>query len=336
MHQNDLDVSGPLVSIIIPFYNGERFIRETLRSVYSQTYQHVELIIVDDGSMSPFNLSDHSTDYDVRFTTRVIRQTNKGVACARILGLSQAHGDLVALLDQDDTWAPNFIEEILHYFDDPMCDVVFSNAYLQDARGQKIRKLYLDGRVKLYGVGSMPAAVVTVVKPVSFAWNFIISPSQALVRRSAVTSVPVHWQTVFGGADDWILWISLSAMGRGFVYHPDTLLSYRRHVGNASNLRSVMRDSEECALTLLGELLSPAQLKIFWREHHYRRAKDAAVLGRPHLAFRELVASVSFGVGSTSLHSIGIVLLTILLPAPVLDILRRIYSFSMRRGTSNL
>ena len=100
----------PLVSVIIPVYNGSRYLTEALDSVVQQTYQPIEIIVIDDGS------TDNSVNIvrsykQVRFTY----QSNQGVAVARNVGISQARGEFIALLDQDDRWTPNKLSVQINY-----------------------------------------------------------------------------------------------------------------------------------------------------------------------------------------------------------------------------
>ena len=89
----------PLISILIPVYNGARFLHETLESVVRQTYPALDIIVVDDGS------TDASADIVRSFPQiRYFHQPNQGVASARNHALRQAAGDYVALIDQDDLW----------------------------------------------------------------------------------------------------------------------------------------------------------------------------------------------------------------------------------------
>ena len=115
----------PLVSIIIPVYNGENHIRETLDSALSQSISNFEVIIVNDGS------NDQSADIisefllDSRF--HYIEQANAGVAEARNTGIRAAKGEYIALLDQDDIWKSEKLELQLNYFNQhPKCALVHS------------------------------------------------------------------------------------------------------------------------------------------------------------------------------------------------------------------
>ncbi len=91
------------ISVIIPVYNGEAYLAETLDSVFAQTLAPYEVIAIDDGS------TDGSPEILRRYGDRitVVRQENQGVAGARNTGLAHATGEAIALLDQDDLWPPD-------------------------------------------------------------------------------------------------------------------------------------------------------------------------------------------------------------------------------------
>lgn len=95
-----LAMENPLVSVIIPYYNGQRFIGETVKSLLAQDYPNLEIIIVNDGS--PAESLDALISLDG--TATIINQTNAGVAAARNTGIKAAHGSIIGLIDQDDLW----------------------------------------------------------------------------------------------------------------------------------------------------------------------------------------------------------------------------------------
>src|SRR5207248_3034632 len=100
----------PLVSVVLIFYNAQAFLDETVQSVFAQKYKNWELILVDDGS------TDGSTDIARRFAddnperVRCLEHpshTNCGASASRNLGVREARGQLIALLDADDVWLPH-------------------------------------------------------------------------------------------------------------------------------------------------------------------------------------------------------------------------------------
>ena len=105
----------PLVSVIIPVYNGARYLRPALESVFAQTYHPFEVIVVDDGS------TDDSGAIAQSFPeVRYIQQANQGVAAARNHGIDAARGEFFAFLDQDDLWTPEKLKlQMAHLLDNP-------------------------------------------------------------------------------------------------------------------------------------------------------------------------------------------------------------------------
>jgi len=107
---------NPLVSVIIPAYNSEKYIRRALESVFSQTYTHYELIVVDDGS------SDSTKDIVLEYANKLqyFYQTNAGASSARNYGIKSSKGTLIAFLDSDDLWYPEKLKiQVDAYLNEP-------------------------------------------------------------------------------------------------------------------------------------------------------------------------------------------------------------------------
>jgi glycosyltransferase involved in cell wall biosynthesis len=95
-------MTAPLISCVVPVFNGERYLGEALDSILAQTYRPLELLVVDDGS------TDGTAALVTRYRDQIrpLFQPNAGQAAARNLGLSVARGEFVAFLDADDLWHP--------------------------------------------------------------------------------------------------------------------------------------------------------------------------------------------------------------------------------------
>ena len=99
------------VSVVIPVFNGELYLRAALESIFEQDHQPYEVIVVNDGS------TDKTTEIINDFKDVIyVRQCNKGVAVARNKGLDLARGEFIAFLDQDDVWTPNKLAVQVQYF----------------------------------------------------------------------------------------------------------------------------------------------------------------------------------------------------------------------------
>lgn len=125
-----------LISVIVPVYNVEQYIEQTIRSVLAQTYPHFELIIVDDGS------PDRSIEICQQFTDeriKIIRQKNRGLAGARNTGIRHAKGEYLAFLDSDDLWLPEKLAKHVQHLDSsPEVGLSFSRSAFIDANGNSM------------------------------------------------------------------------------------------------------------------------------------------------------------------------------------------------------
>lgn len=102
----------PLISVIVPVYNGELYVQECVRSITEQTYPQIEILLINDGSTDQSGpLCDDLSRSDPRI--RVFHQENRGVSAARNVGLDNASGDYVLFVDCDDQLLPNAIESLL-------------------------------------------------------------------------------------------------------------------------------------------------------------------------------------------------------------------------------
>ncbi len=112
----------PLISVIIPVFNTEKYLAKAIESVLSQTLKPNEIIVVDDGS------TDKSIEVARQFEppVRIISQANKGVGSARNVGTQAASCDFLAFLDADDFWTENKLEIQLSYLENnPKTDMIF-------------------------------------------------------------------------------------------------------------------------------------------------------------------------------------------------------------------
>lgn len=130
-------MKNPFVSIIVPVYNTEKYISECLNSLFQQSYSHIEIIAIDDGSTdNSLNLLKELAAKDSRL--KVFSQPNQGVSAARNLALSKATGTYVMFVDADDWIDSSTIEECLQAIED--ADVCFF-AYVREFTNRSLPKL---------------------------------------------------------------------------------------------------------------------------------------------------------------------------------------------------
>ncbi|MCL4551930.1 MAG: glycosyltransferase [Candidatus Marsarchaeota archaeon] len=232
----------PRVSVIIPAYNCQRFIEETIESVFSQTYSDYEIIVVDDGS------SDNTKDILQRYSDRVtyVYQENGGVSAARNRALALSRGEFIAFLDHDDLWIPEKLERQVSVLDSsPSAGLVYSDCYYIDANGSIIGK-YTDYIEAFRG---------NVFRQL-FICDFIPFLT-VLARRSAIDAVG-YFKVGWAIAEDYDLLLRI-ARAYPVEYLSLPLAKYRKHSGNMS--RDVDRFLEESFMLVENFLASCPELK---------------------------------------------------------------------------
>lgn len=134
--------NSPLVSIIIPVYNSERFLKECFESILAQTFEDYEVLVVDDGSSdSSLDIEDQYSK-DPRFI--IIRQSNAGQGMARNRALDMAEGRYITFLDSDDAMKPDFLKRTIFEMEKGDYDIVVSN---YDFMNEKSDFLYIHSNV---------------------------------------------------------------------------------------------------------------------------------------------------------------------------------------------
>ncbi len=165
----------PLVTVIIPLYNGEQYIRRSVESVLAQTYDQFELIVIDDGS------TDSGKDIVLTISDprlRIVHQINMGVSAARNKGISEGRGKYYAFLDADDEWDIGFLEALVN----------LSYIYpLAGIYGSGYRFLFLDGNV----IEITAAESKKKIKTVLITDYFYRSNFMGLINASGVM-IPRH------------------------------------------------------------------------------------------------------------------------------------------------
>jgi len=143
----------PLVSVVIPLFNKDPYIARALNSVLAQTFQDFEVIVVDDGSTDDGAEVVRGFD-DPRI--RLIQQENQGVSAARNRGIEAARAELVAFLDADDEWLPEFLETILNLKNAYPNAGLYASAYLVKTNTGKVINSRLRGLPFLFREGLLP------------------------------------------------------------------------------------------------------------------------------------------------------------------------------------
>ena len=182
--------SQPFISIVIPLYNKASTIQNTISSVLSQTIQNFELIIVD-GNSTDGSFEIASQINDPRIV--LFKQHGKGISTARNQGVEKAKSDIVAFLDADDTWEPNFLETILQLTEKYPNAGMYGTAFAVCRNNNPLRtvSLYTDKE----------GALLSYFSDFTEAGHPIIITSAFSVRKSAFLAVGGYSETLRVGED---------------------------------------------------------------------------------------------------------------------------------------
>ena len=204
---------GPLVSVVIPVFNGERFLRDAVHSVLAQKYSSVEIIIVDDGSTDGTATVARGFPEPVRY----LHQTNKGPAAARNRGIEHAQGSLIAFADADDLWPAAKLElQLPCLLKDPTTEIVMGRIQ------QVLLSVTVTGQTQADEFGG----------PV-----FAVNLGSAVIRKSVFERVGLFDETMRYSEDvDWFM--RAREAGAAITTIEDVTLFYRQHDENMTRGKS--------------------------------------------------------------------------------------------------
>ena len=219
------DMDTPRVSIIMAAFNHAQYIDKAIASALAQTWQHFELIVVDDGSTDATGQVVSQFGSPVRY----IYQQNRGQGGARNRGIASARGEFVCFLDDDDLWEPEYLATAISVFErQPDTDALYTGFRHIDDEDRMLPQIgsHVVAPHQMYDAlvhgGWFPPLVVTVRK----ACLDQVGPLDESLR----------------GHDDWDLWLRI-AQGHVFRGIPEALARYRVHAGGlSSNVQHMMDD----------------------------------------------------------------------------------------------
>ncbi len=209
-------MTDPLVSVIIPCYNQGRFLAEAIESALGQTYPHVEVIVVNDGS------TDETAEVAARYAGRIryIEQENGGRCAARNRGLAEAKGDRVLFLDADDWLLPQALATL-------------ANGLADNERSEVV---YCGWRMVAEDGTLLGEADPEPLPPDAF--HALLSRNWGpvhcfLIARGRILQVG-GWQEGLEASEDWEMFLRLAANGCRFFKVPGCLVAYRWYPTSSS------------------------------------------------------------------------------------------------------
>lgn len=231
----------PLVSVVLPVYNGEKYIRQAIISVLDQEYSNLELILIDDGSTD--NTRTLYTDIpDDRML--VIRfEQNKGLIAALNTGIEKSKGKYIARMDSDDISFPNRIAEQVKFMENNIQVGVLGSSFIIDRDGKKRQRPVTTGSDRIKA---------------NFLFRNSINHPTVMIRKKLLEISNCRYRSTALHAEDLDLWIRLAPFTE-FENLEDALVMYRAHAGQVS-VQQAQKQREtiiETQKNLLRELAVP-------------------------------------------------------------------------------
>ena len=201
-----------LISIIMPNYNGERFIKDSIDTILNQTYKNWELLIVDDCSKDK-SIEIIKKNYNDKRIKLIKLYENKGSAYARNKALRQAQGRYIAFLDSDDLWLNNFLEEQMKFLKANKASLVYCSYYMIDENNKEILNPYIVKDKVSYKdiLKFLPIGMLTSLYDTKQIGKYYFEESLGSIR------------------DDYVYWLKI-LKNIDFRYaNPEILAKYRIH-----------------------------------------------------------------------------------------------------------
>lgn len=283
--------AGPLVSIIIPCYNGRRFVGEAIESALAQSYRHIEVVVVDDGS------TDGSAELIKTYPVLFVQGPHQGVSVARNLGIAASHGEFLVFLDSDDCLKPNAVAAGLGSLEkNPGSAMAIGAHNITSHNGQQI-------------VTRRKPCKIQNGYELLLRSNFIECTSSVMFRRSSIKGNDA-FRPGLGGAEDYELYLRL-ARDAEMCCHNQIVTEYRLHDASASRKSAMMLSD---TLTVFAEqwpfarkslrhMWSFLHGSLFWRRKYGRQLTVEMAMSEPGLPAQErrtawqlLARSYPFGI----------------------------------------
>ena len=203
-------------SIVVPCYNVQDTLKETIESILKQDFNNYEIVAVDDGSFD--KTSQILNNYKIKNNIKVITQSNKGLGAARNTGIKASDGIYICLLDADDLWVPNKLTSVY--------EIIKNKGYALISNDEII----LGNKYLFYLRNNPPISLSNLL----ISGN-TLSPSAITIKKEIFDKVGLFKEgKKFLGVEDWDFWIRLIDSGEKIRHLPEPLGIYRRDIQNMS------------------------------------------------------------------------------------------------------
>ena len=233
---------SPLVSIIIPVYNGANYMRQAIDSALAQTYENIEIIVVNDGSTDNGETERIALSYGDKIT--YYKKENGGCASALNYGISKMNGQWFSWLSHDDVYFPDKVRSNLEYANGNENTIVSCGSMTIDAGGEEVfsRK----------GV-SETTYLTSTEQFRTFMGGKALNGCALLIPKAALDAVG-PFRTDYTYILDWMYWVELALKDYDFLLCPEVLVKNRKHQQQVSVQKRELLDKERrlFALELIG------------------------------------------------------------------------------------
>lgn len=250
-------IANPKISVIIPAYNISAFIAEALDSVFAQTFEQFEVIVINDGSPDTIEFAKALEPYMEKIV--YLKQPNVGAGAARNAGIKEARGELIAFLDGDDVWYPRYLESQIHFLEANPYDLVYCDALLFGGsvydRKNYMRDAPSEGEANFESLLDLRCNVIT---------------SGTIARKQNIMAVGM-FEIEKARAHDFVLWLRMAKNGTRIGYQKKILLKYRVRLESLTgdSMQKVQREIDVYRRVMRLMQLNEAQ-KAIVQKHLFR------------------------------------------------------------------
>jgi len=214
-------VDTPLVSVIIPTHNGAKWIAETLDTVFSQSYKHLDIVVIDDRSTD--NTPELLDSFGERI--KVVHSDAGNIGAARNAGISQSKGEYLAFLDHDDLWAPcKIAKQVAHLQEHAELVVLYTDADEFDENGTHAKSFF----------GKFPALARNVDSAAMIVNDAVPLMSTIMLRRCFIDEHNIRFHEAASGVDEISLLLEVCYYGGKIGFLSERLARRRLHSQNLS------------------------------------------------------------------------------------------------------
>ncbi|MDP5132769.1 MAG: glycosyltransferase [Paraglaciecola sp.] len=240
----------PLVTVLVPVYNGTKYLEKTINALLAQDYENFEILLINDGSTdSSATLVDELAAKHTNI--RAFHKPNGGVAAARNFGIARAEGELIAFCDQDDLWFPTKLSKQVPLFSNERVGLVFCGAIIDYEFLNTQKEQYLGNEFR----GHVFERLIEE--------NFVICCTAVARKNLLIETQAFDAERGLMGVDDWLAWLKLALVSE-LDFVPEYLATYVLHGNNYSANEPEMHKAELICLEKIKPIAQQQGLNLNW------------------------------------------------------------------------